>query len=85
VTDEGPALGFGLFLLALALAPALLLDTQPWKAVAIANAAVHLVTGFSFTMVGTRFSRPLKNLGMLIWSLTCLVTIVLLVAAIFVS
>jgi hypothetical protein len=85
VTEQGPTFFVGLLILAFCVAPALLLDSDPWKQVAIANAVTHFVTGFAWTMVGTRFTRSIKSLALVVWSLTQFVALALLVAAIFVD
>ena len=84
MTDRGPGCVFGAFLLAIAIAPAVLIESEPWRQVAIGNAVAHLVTGFAFTMAGTRSgalggSIWVKNLGIVIWSVTNLVALGLLV------
>jgi hypothetical protein len=89
MSESGPGLGFGFFLLLICVAPAILLDSDPWKQIAIGNAIAHFITGFAWTMAGTR-SGPMpsfyaKQLGIGIWSVTHLIALALLVAAIFVD
>lgn len=79
LTAQGPGFAYGLFLLVLAVLPAVLFDSQPWKAIAIGNAVTHFVTGFAWTMVGTRFTRSIKDLGIFIWLLTVPLTQILIV------
>ena len=83
--SRGPGSIGGLFLLALAVLPAFLLNSEPWKTIAVANAAAHLVLGLAWTELGTRYTRGLKGLALSIWVLTIPASLILLVAAIFVD
>lgn len=82
LTDQGPGLVYGLFLLVLAVLPAVLLDDQPWKAIAIGNAIAHFVTGFAWTITPTRFSRVPRLIGINVWLLTVILSQVLIVVLI---
>lgn len=78
---QGPGLVRGLLSLALAVAPAILIQDQPWKGIAVGNAIAHFVLGFAWTMVGTSRTEPIKQFGLLLWFLTIPFSLILLLAS----
>lgn len=49
------------------------------------NAITHFVTGFCWTMIGTSWTRWIREWGILLWMLTIVISIGLLSASIFVE
>ena len=82
LTSQGPSLFYGIFLLAIAIAPIFLLDPGVLRTIAIVNAITHFVTGFSWTMVGTSRSVYVKEFGKTVWLFTVLIAQVLLVLSV---
>ncbi|MGA9635497.1 MAG: hypothetical protein WBQ41_09725 [Solirubrobacterales bacterium] len=82
---NGPSLFMGAILLALAIAPAILIHVQPWKGIAVGNAIAQFVLGFlwSTAPVITGPEGFLRNAGLQVWYLTIPVSLVLLAASFF--
>jgi hypothetical protein len=86
IPSPGPArfawsMLIGLATWVLAIAPAILIDAQPWKAIAIANAVAHILAGFvTFSTVPTGRSAGIRLLARGVWRLTIATSVVLLVA-----
>lgn len=83
---QGPGLIRGLLFLVLAIAPAILINDQPWKGIAVGNAVAHFVLGFAWTMLGTSRTETFKQLALLVWFATIPISLILLVLSLtFVS
>lgn len=80
--QKGPSLAYGLFLVAVLVLAAVLLEDQPWKTIAVVNVGVHLVSGLAWTMTPTSRTALVREAGVSLWLLTVIAGQLLLLLAI---
>jgi hypothetical protein len=85
MSNEGPTFIRGALFLAICIAAAVRLHSHGAAGgVAVAVAVAHFVSGFAYTMIGTSFTRPIKEIGEWVYLLSVPAALCLLVYSFFV-